>query len=315
MNEAMDLERLYRGQLELWALADENYAALSRVMVRPVSVNGCQLLLQFNPKRIISSSAKVDARSIHERPCFLCTTNRPPEQKGLLCLDEFLVLVNPYPIFHHHFTVISNDHKPQRIKNHFGKLLKIAEIMEEYSIIYNGPACGASAPDHFHFQAIPKEILPLEKTWIALFKMQYTHKGVEVYPSEGYPGKMITFAGSDAETIEQVFQLVYNLLSETIPAFDEPMMNVLAYFRNKRWTIHIVPRRAHRPRQYFEEGENQLLLSPASIDMGGVLVIPRESDFNRITNGDIEDIFRQVCVDDFFIDDIIMKLKHEYEQQ
>jgi hypothetical protein len=315
MNAALDLEQLYRSQLEQWALADENYAALSRVMVRPVSVSGCQLLLQFNPKRIISTSAKVDTRSINERPCFLCTTNRPPEQKGLPCLDEFLVLVNPYPVFHHHFTIISNDHRPQRIRNHFGKLLKITEMMEEYTIFYNGPACGASAPDHFHFQAIPKEILPLEQTWIALFTRQYYLKGVEVYTPEGYPGKMITFAGSDAETIEQFLQALYKLLSETIPAVDEPMMNVLAYYRNKRWTIHIVPRRAHRPVQYFEAGENQLLLSPASIDMGGVLVIPRESDFSRITKADIEDVFRQVCVDDFFIDEIIKKLKHEYEQQ
>lgn len=309
MSMVMDIGNFYDSQLKEWELARENYSALSQVLIRPLAIGGCTLFVQYNPGRIISSSAKVDARSINSRPCFLCSHNRPVEQEALECTDGIFLLVNPYPIFPHHFTLVSVSHTPQRIMGHVDSLLNIVQMLPGYTVIYNGPACGASAPDHFHFQAVPKDVLPLEGFWMKQFTCQFSMKGTQVFTSSGYPGSIITLMGNDVKGMEYVFEMLNQILSEAFGTSDEPMMNILACYRQNNRIIHVIPRRKHRPHQYYEKGSSQLLLSPASIDMGGVLVMPREEDYNRITGELAKDIFNQVCMDDVFITDVITKLK------
>lgn len=315
MSRVMDIGNFYDSQLKEWELARDNYSALSQVLTRPVVTGDFTLLVQYNPGRIISSSAKVDAKTINSRPCFLCSHNRPVEQKTLECTDGIFLLVNPYPIFPHHFTLVSVSHMPQRIMGHVGSLLNIVQMLPGYTVIYNGPACGASAPDHFHFQAVPKDVLPLEGFWMKQFTCQFSLKGTQVFTSSGYPGSIVTLVGSDVKNMEHVFGMLYQILSEASGTSDEPMMNILASYRQHNCIIHVIPRRKHRPDQYYETGGSQLLLSPASIDMGGVLVMPREEDYNRVTGELAEDIFNQVCMDDVFITDVITKLKVTYDHQ
>ena len=119
--------------------------------------------VQFNPGRYISTSAKVDEKSINDRKCFLCPANLPEEQKGILYEEEYLILGNPFPIFPEHFTIPNINHVPQQIKNNFPLMLKLTkDLSKHYVVLYNGPKCGASAPDHFHFQAGTKNFMPIE---------------------------------------------------------------------------------------------------------------------------------------------------------
>jgi ATP adenylyltransferase/5',5'''-P-1,P-4-tetraphosphate phosphorylase II len=148
-------------QMNDWSLAGNNYAALAGVKVKRFEVNGREVQVQFNPARIVSSAAKVDDKSLSERRCFLCAANRPVEQEGLAWGDLYTILVNPFPIFPRHLTIPSNNHKPQRIKGRIGDMLGLAADLHDFVIFYNGPKCGASAPDHCHFQAGSKGLMSL----------------------------------------------------------------------------------------------------------------------------------------------------------
>lgn len=283
-------------------MAGENYDALQNVLVRTIRYTDHEIRLQFNPKRIISSSAKVDPKSISERPCFLCTANRPQLQTGIPYLDKYLVLVNPYPIFSRHLTIPTLDHLPQRITGNLNEMLILARDLSDYTIIYNGPNCGASAPDHFHFQAIHRNLLPVEKEYKArLSENSFLSHNTEIFFIKDYLRCIVTLRSADKSGIMVVFGTVFRLLGESLPDSDEPMMNILTWYDEGKWIIHIFPRKRHRPSQYFETGEKQILVSPASIDMGGVLIIPRETDYEKITKEDVSDILDQVSVDNFFM--------------
>lgn len=303
---------LVNRQLADWPLAKENYKALRDVLVRNVSFGDHEIRLQFNPNRIISSSAKVDPKSVSERPCFLCTHNRPAEQQGILYLNNYLILLNPYPVFSTHLTVPTTEHLPQRISANFMTMLLLARDMPDYTIIYNGPGCGASAPDHFHFQALCRNMLPIERE----FKTHTPDKPIifrqsEIYCIKDYQRGVLTIVSGNDSEAQRIFKLVFRIIEENMPFTDEPMMNILTWFENSRWIIHIFPRKQHRPAQYFATGEKQIMLSPASIDMGGVLIIPREADYEKISKDDISDIFKQVSADDFFMSVIMDMLKKE----
>lgn len=301
---------LFEEQLRNWDLARENYAGLQNVKIRSVPFKDYRILVQFNPKRIISSDAKVDPQSISKRPCFLCGHNRPSQQIGIPYDDDFVILVNPYPVFNKHLTIPMVEHQPQFIQGGFGMMLQLARDLDGFTIIYNGPECGASAPDHFHFQAIQKGVMPIETDISVNDKClaQGTIDGISFFIWNDYLRKLISMQGNDKTSLEDQFRRLYGYLAEVLPSGGEPMMNMLATFYQDSWTVHIFPRRLHRPKQFFEQGDKQLLLSPASIDMGGVLIMPREEDFNKISKADIEDIFGQVCVDDLVIQYLVKKL-------
>lgn len=154
------LKSLLTEQKENWELARTNFAGLKTVRTKSFNFGDFEVKVQFNPARIVSSGAKVDAKTIAERKCFLCTENRPAEQTAVDAGD-YLVLVNPFPIFPEHFTIPRKEHVDQQIKPYFADMLELAEALDDYLIFYNGPRCGASAPDHMHFQAGTKNFLPL----------------------------------------------------------------------------------------------------------------------------------------------------------
>lgn len=310
----IDIEKLFESQLKEWPAFQANYAGLKNVKVKPLSIGKFVLQAQWNPKRIISTAAKIDAGSIQKRPCFLCSQNRPLEQEGIVYREQNQILVNPYPVFDRHLTIVSLSHTVQRIEGNFGKMLQLARDLKGYSVIYNGPASGASAPDHFHFQAVPAHFLPVNedfKTGNQVVKIS-EHKGLKMFIRNNAPAKALTMVGSNLQILRAAFGRLYDILEQVIPSSEEPMMNIIASFDGQEWMVHIYPRKRHRPHQYFAEGDEKILLSPASIDMGGVLVIPREEDFNRISEKDVMDILNQVCVEEELIRNLIAQINEEY---
>lgn len=295
-----DIGQFIRNQLSDWEMAAANYQDLKSVRTKSLQFQDFEVLVQFNPKRIVSSAAKVDSRSIEARPCFLCAQNRPGVQKGLPFNHRYSVLINPFPIFPKHLTIPVEEHTSQRIEGHLTDMLDLAAALPEYVVFYNGPRCGASAPDHFHFQAGNKGFLPIEKEFETgrLCRMQWAEKGVNVFTWHHYLRGAITLQGQSPAAMAAVFEKVFRKLQLLQPQEPEPMMNILAYVNERDWNVHIFPRVIHRPRQYFETGNSQILLSPASVDMGGVFITPREEDFNKISADDIRDILSQVCMDE-----------------
>jgi hypothetical protein len=291
------INELFSSQLREWDLAKLNYSQLEKVRTRKLDFGTFEIFVQFNPERIRSSAAKVDPKSIGERPCFLCGKNRPTEQQGLVFENRLTILVNPFPIFRRHLTVPSEFHTDQRIRNNFDTMLSLAVAMPSYTVFYNGPQCGASAPDHFHFQAGNNGFMPIENDFCngKLVALRSSEPGLEIWEWEGYLRGMITLKGSDRKKLVRVFALLFDRLSETQPDRPEPMLNILVEHSSGIWIIHIIPRKQHRPTQFFNNGNDQILISPAAVDLGGVIITPREEDFNRINKSDIEDIFRQVC--------------------
>jgi ATP adenylyltransferase/5',5'''-P-1,P-4-tetraphosphate phosphorylase II len=299
---------LFHSQLRAWELAEKNYSQLDKVLTRSVGFKGFEVIIQFNPQRIKSSIAKVDAKSIGDRPCFLCVVNRPSEQTGIAFGRNLTVLINPYPIFLRHLTITSENHTDQRIINSFGDMLALAKALPDYVIFYNGPQCGASAPDHLHFQAGNRRFMPIENDFSggSLTELISVFNGTEIWKWKNYLRTLLTLKGNNPVAISNCFATIFDNFSGIQPDKPEPMLNILAYYDTENWIIHIFPRKVHRPSQFFAEGSNKILLSPAAVDLGGVLITPREEDFIKISSTDVADIFRQICLDE---DDLTRLLK------
>ena len=268
------VKQLFEEQLKDWELARNNYEALNRVKVKTLDVDGHPYKVQFNPARITSSAAKVDPKSIRERKCFLCSENRPPEQKGVLFKERYTILVNPYPIFPRHLTIPALEHTPQLIASHFGDMLDLAQQLDDYVLFYNGPKSGASAPDHFHFQAGNKGFLPIE--------------------NDRNRGNAICIESENRQEMLDRFQQSYDSFPLQ-PDDSEPLLNILTWYEKGKWITFLFLRKKHRPDCYFAEGEANLLITPASVELGGVVITPLEKDFEKITAADIAGILAEVC--------------------
>jgi hypothetical protein len=300
------IDQFIQNQLAEWEMPAVNYNDLKSVRTKSLTFDGYEMLVQFNPKRIISSAAKVDTKSIEARPCFLCAQNRPKQQRGIPFNEKYVVLINPFPIFPKHLTIPIEQHTDQLIEGHFEDMLDLADALPDFVVFYNGPKCGASAPDHFHFQAGSKGFLPIEKDFHnpALLKQTGEKKLINVYTWKGYQRGIISMNGRDKAAMSLLFEEFYKKFKKVQPEEKEPMMNILAYKEDCEWVVHLFPRILHRPKHYFETGEKQILLSPASVDMGGVFITPREEDFNKITAADVKDMLSQVCMDEASVEKI-----------
>lgn len=293
------VDRLIDDQVVNWDMAKGNYEGLKEVESRSVKFGvSTEIRIQFNPARMRSSAAKVDAKSIRERKCFLCPQNLPPLQKGESFDNDYLVLVNPFPIFPRHLTIPNKSHVDQRIQGRIKDMMDLARALPGFVVFYNGPRCGASAPDHFHFQAGNKGFMPIEQE-IELHPgktLLLDQEGISVNSVENYLRKTLVFEGNNPDLIEYWFEKVYRFLWALQVKEEEPMLNILCSWEENRWRLVVFPRREHRPRQFYARGEEQILLSPASVDFGGVLITPREEDFNKLDNDLISDIFNQVTL-------------------
>ena len=298
----------------LWPLAAANYKGLEKVEERSFQYDGFEIRAQFNPERIRSSVAEVDKKSIAARKCFLCKENRPDEQDAIGFGDDFVILVNPFPIFKTHFTISCNSHIDQRFIPNVRALLELAQAMEGFTVFYNGPECGASAPDHLHFQAGENGFMPIAEDFERLksnARRLYTSESANVWAFDRYLRKLISIETVSLEEALGIIAVYYDHFQTMQPEKVEPMMNALCSFSGEKWTIHLFPRKAHRPTHFYAEGEKQILISPGSVDFGGVFILPRREDFDKITADDIADILSQVCVDQDTFQELTGKVEND----
>jgi ATP adenylyltransferase/5',5'''-P-1,P-4-tetraphosphate phosphorylase II len=292
------IKSLFHEQVSNWELARVNFAGLQTVKTKSFSFGDFDVKVQFNPARIVSSGAKVDAKAIAERKCFLCAENRPLQQKALE-FGDYEILVNPFPIFPEHFTIPRKEHVDQQILPYFADMLQLAKAMNEYVIFYNGPKCGASAPDHMHFQAGTKDFLPLINDYKRLKNthtdLLVTTDKMQLLQMKNYLRTVYCIESSDMKSVKDAFEKLYLSFSSLAKEKDtEPMMNIVCLFEEYKWYVFILPRKTFRPWQYTAEDDKRLIVSPATVEMSGIFITPIESHFQRITKEDIESIFEQV---------------------
>lgn len=297
MNYSITIDRLFKKQLRDWDVAKRNYAALATAATRTLHLGGSSVVLQFNPERIRSSAAAIDKKSLARRKCFLCTENQPARQKAILWGNRYKIQVNPYPIFSRHLTIVDLQHVPQRLAGRVGDMLYLAQSLPDFVVFYNGPQCGASAPDHAHFQAGIKGVMPL------CDEILHATTTLLADSDEGFIGYVNALGRSlftiETTTVRAAERYALRLLDLLPPSVggDEPMVNVLCWWdtTDRVWRIAIFPRRKHRPACYGE-GEGRLLLSPGSVDMGGLWAVPEQKDFDSLTPMQIQALYNELCL-------------------
>lgn len=292
----MNIREFIDAQLAAWPMAKGNFEALKGVETKEFDLDGMHFKVQFNPARIVSSGAKVDAKSLAERPCFLCAKNRPEQQFGLDRDGRYTILINPFPIFPRHLTIPDNSHTLQKIEGRMADMIKLAAELDGYTVFYNGPRCGASAPDHLHFQAGNTDFLTLpDALENAELKEVCADGDSSLLLCDTLPLKLFVIDAATAEEGERLFGRLYKALR--VPEGDyEPMMNILAWATPAGVRVAVIPRKRHRPSFYGTEGDDCMLISPASVDMGGVYITPRPADFERFGADTVRRLLDELCL-------------------
>ena len=318
LRQAMNKKRqagdlFIENQLAKWQTARTNHEALNQIETRRFELAGNTITVQFNPARAVSTCAKVDKSSIEARKCFLCPENKPNEQDEIIIsLDEpFSLRINPYPILPGHLTISSLKHQDQvladkTIRQLPGKLISWLEeyFASGYVLFYNGAKCGASAPDHFHFQAVKQSDVPVIQQWERLMETAVREKEIKTENGNTYSSFQITsyicpiqvfICNHSADILPEMI----NQYLESLPLHEgesEPRYNLFAWQNKQRgFTMAYFPREGHRPACYTATGGEQLLVSPGALDMAGLLVTPRKEDFDKITESDITQIYKEVA--------------------
>jgi ribosomal protein S18 acetylase RimI-like enzyme/ATP adenylyltransferase/5',5'''-P-1,P-4-tetraphosphate phosphorylase II len=301
------LKNLSRRCLELlseqkrtWRDLREGYESLRNVEERDVRCRGFSVRLQQNPGRIKSSLADVVEKNSNKRRCFLCLEHLPEGQRGILYRNDYLILCNPMPVFSSHFTISHVDHRRQAITEHIDTFSQvITDLGSGWIVLYNGPKCGASAPDHLHFQASPSGQMPIEKEIWEKKRFALTTQvgGVSLYRMRDVGRETIILEGHNAMAVGEVFKSFLNALKKVLLANEEPMVNVVGFHQGRKWHLVIFPRRKHRPDAFFKEGDARVVVSPGVIDMGGLLITPVKRDFYRLDEAAVEGIYREVSLE------------------
>ena len=307
--EDSSISRFFNRQLEMWEDARHRFRDLKHVEVRQLSD---QLKVQFNPARIVSTGAKIDKHTLGERPCFLCERNRPKEQMTKQIDDHFQLLVNPFPILPVHFTIPATKHQPQSIYRHYGEMHRLLSLHSELMVFYNGPKCGASAPDHLHFQAGTSGVLPLQTNWQRLSRSLTDvislndDEKISVLRDFLVPAFVIISKSEDSD--EELFHRLYRSMPMRGDE-SEPMMNIIAWRKGDEFISVVIPREKHRPDAYFAEGEAQMMVSPGALDMAGLIITPREEDFNKINLDKATALLRECGISAEKMEAIVSNLK------
>ena len=286
------IDKFIRDQLSVWPLAARNYRDLKTVRTKTLDVGGLDVTVQFNPARKVSSEAALDPASIAARPCFLCPENRPAEQfnidfegrKG----RKYRITLNPFPIFPRHLVISSVGHIPQSIWRRYQDMLDFASQNDGFVCFYNGPKCGASAPDHLHFQACPKGFMPLVERAGGLLdsqgagiKYMTSVKEARLFHLEEYVRGIYILQASTAKSITKLF---YRLL-DCAPVKEgdsEPRINVIVWREGKEYRSAVIFREKHRSHHYGSPDTDNLHMSPGCADMAGVFITTREEDFRKL---------------------------------
>lgn len=313
--EDSSISRFFNRQMEKWADARHRFRDLKHVETHQLSD---QLKVQWNPARIVSTGAKIDKKTLGDRPCFLCDKNRPKEQISKQIDERFLLLVNPFPILPVHFTIPARKHQPQSIYKNYGEMHRFLSLHSELMVFYNGPKCGASAPDHLHFQAGTSGILPLQANWQRLSRnltdiiSLNDDEKIALIHDFVVPAFVIISKSEDSD--EALFHRLYKSMpvrgDET-----EPMMNIIAWRKGDEYISVVIPREKHRPEAYFAEGDAQMMVSPGALDMSGLIITPREEDFRKLTEESATAILQECGVSTDKMNSIITKLKASKEAE
>lgn len=307
--EDSSISRFFNRQLEVWTDARHRFRDLKHVETRQFSD---QLKLQWNPARIVSTGAKIDKKTLGERPCFLCDKNRPKEQMSKQIDEKFHLLVNPFPILPVHFTIPARKHQPQLIYKNYGEMHRFISLHSDLMVFYNGPKCGASAPDHLHFQAGTNGILPLQTNWQRLSRnltdiiSLNDEEKISVVRDFIVPAFVII--SKSAESDEALFRRLYKAMPQRGDE-TEPMMNIISWRKGEEFISVVIPREKHRPEAYFAEGDAQFVVSPGALDMSGLIITPREEDFRKLTEEKALSLLQECGVSEEKMNAIIVKLK------
>ena len=307
--EDSSISRFFNRQLEVWTDARHRFRDLKHVETRQFSD---QLKLQWNPARIVSTGAKIDKKTLGERPCFLCDKNRPKEQMSKQIDEKFHLLVNPFPILPVHFTIPARKHQPQLIYKNYGEMHRFISLHSDLMVFYNGPKCGASAPDHLHFQAGTNGILPLQTNWQRLSRnltdiiSLNDEEKISVVRDFIVPAFVII--SKSAESDEVLFRRLYKAMPQRGDE-TEPMMNIISWRKGEEFISVVIPREKHRPEAYFAEGDAQFVVSPGALDMSGLIITPREEDFRKLTEEKALSLLQECGVSEEKMNAIIAKLK------
>ena len=313
--EDSSISRFFNRQLEKWDDARHRFRDLKHVETKKLSE---EVRLQFNPARIVSTGAKIDKKTLGERPCFLCDKNRPKEQMSQQIDERFHLLVNPFPILPVHFTIPARKHQPQAICKNYGEMHRFLSLHSELMVFYNGPKCGASAPDHLHFQAGTSGILPLQANWQRLSRnltdIISLNDEEKIAVVRDFIVPAFVIISKSEESDETLFHRLYKSMpmrgDET-----EPMMNIIAWRKGDEYISVVIPREKHRPEAYFAEGDAQVMVSPGALDMSGLIITPREEDFHKLTEESATTILQECGISTEKMNGIVTKLKTSKETE
>ena len=313
--EDSSISRFFNRQLEKWDDARHRFRDLKHVETKKLSE---EVRLQFNPARIVSTGAKIDKKTLGERPCFLCDKNRPKEQMSQQIDERFHLLVNPFPILPVHFTIPARKHQPQAIYKNYGEMHRFLSLHSELMVFYNGPKCGASAPDHLHFQAGTSGILPLQANWQRLSRnltdVISLNDEEKIAVVRDFIVPAFVIISKSEESDETLFHRLYKSMpmrgDET-----EPMINIIAWRKEDEYISVVIPREKHRPEAYFAEGDAQVMVSPGALDMSGLIITPREEDFHKLTEESATTILQECGISTEKMNSIVTKLKTSKEAE
>ena len=304
------VDALIEHQKRTWPMLADGYTAFAAIETKRIEFDDSFVVVQHNPKRARSTAAAVDKASVEARKCFLCDAALPAEEKGIAY--GYLTLVcNPFPVLDRHLSIVHRDHIEQKISGNVETLLALAAALSpDYFVLYNGPQCGASAPDHLHFQACSRELLPIENTVRAgdpeahcSVCEETAAQGLEVFTVTDAGRSVIVFRSSQ---VDELAPWIYAALAELPVAQSgvEPMVNLVCTYDRRQWTVYLFPRARHRPASFFAEGSERLLVSPGAIDMAGVIVVPEREHFDRIGADEVRAIFSEVSLSEEEVNDI-----------
>jgi hypothetical protein len=314
---ANQVEALIAHQKANWPQLREGYEAIAKIETRQFSIDGSNIVVQHNPGRVRSTAAAVDKESIAARRCFLCSENLPVEERGLFFDEEYVILCNPFPVLDKHLVIAHKAHVEQKIDGRLEDLLALAFALgDEYFVLYNGPECGASAPDHLHFQALSRAILPIEESLQTSeppseadcgFCESMERGSFELFTVEDAGRSVIVFRGANQfEVVPWVYQIIASLSQATLKP--EPMLNLVCYVDRGVYTVLLFPRARHRPACFFAEGEERLTISPGAVDMAGIVVVPEHGHYEKISPGQIEKIFAEVSMSGDVVEEIVAQV-------
>lgn len=325
------VEKFIKDQLSVWPEVSARFRGLKSTSTRRLDVGGLEVVLQHNPARLASAVAGTDADALKDAPCFLCRENLPREQMTMPFEGrkgrKYRIQVNPFPIFPQHLVIASERHQPQSIWHHFVDMLDMARSLQGFTVFYNGPESGASAPEHLHFQACPHGILPLEKAVDTLLdrvreegledvhydidgELEYLTRVQEavVYHYKHFMRGVFALRGRTSKSIGKLF---YRLL-ESVPTVEgekEPKFNLFVWHDGVEYRSIVVLRDTHRTHHFYSEGPDHLTMAPGCADVAGWLIVPDPEDYNMLDARLLAEMLGEAAVRPGAERDIVWRLK------